>query len=128
MCAQFTFLSGGGFERHSRPPFSMPSYRRRPDAGGIGGLRREPPWRKKRFDIMRQSAGCQKIACCSPWLYAFHTEPSCHDLHELKGNALAVGAVVPFCRCVFQYRGTPFPRCRGPPDQSEFLAIQTDRR
>ena len=44
----------------SRPPFFMPSYWRRPDAGGIGGLRREPPWRKKRFDIMRQSAGCQK--------------------------------------------------------------------
>ena len=61
-------------------------------------------------------------------LYALRTEPLCHDLHELKGNALAVGAVVPFCRCVFQYRGTPFPRCRGPPDQSEFLAIQTDRR
>ena len=52
-----------------------------------------------------------------------------HDLHELKRNALAVGAVVPFCRCVFLYRGTPsFPRCRGPPDQSEFLAIQADRR
>ena len=56
-------------------------------------------------------------------------ECSTTDTYELKRNALAVGAVVPFCRCVFLYRGTPsFPRCRGPPDQSEFLAIQTDRR
>lgn len=26
MCAQFTFLSGGGFKRHSRPPVSILSY------------------------------------------------------------------------------------------------------
>ena len=39
---------------NSRPPFSMPSYWRRPDAGGIGGPRREPPWSKERFDRIRR--------------------------------------------------------------------------
>ncbi|MBM6920142.1 helix-turn-helix domain-containing protein [Phocea massiliensis] len=78
---------------------------------------------------MNKLCTVKKTSRFSTGYYALHTELSCHDLHELKRNALAVGAVVPFCRCVFLYRGTPsFPRCRGPPDQSEFLAIQTDRR
>ena len=62
--------------------------------------------------------------------YTLYTELSYHDLYELKRNALAVWDNAPFCRCVFLlYRGTlSFPCCRGPPDQSEFPAIQTDRR
>ena len=47
-------------KHNSRPPFSMPSYWRRPDAGEIGGLRREPPWSKERFDKLRQATYCQK--------------------------------------------------------------------
>ena len=41
-------------KHYSRPPFSLPSNWRRPDADGIGGLRREPPWSKERFDKFRR--------------------------------------------------------------------------
>ena len=51
-----------------------------------------------------------------------------HNLYELERNALAVWDISPYSKCVFLYIELPLPRCRGPPDQSEFLAIQTDRR
>lgn len=43
----------------------------------------------------------QKALCFSEELYVFCGELVCRNLYELKGDALALWADVPSCRCVF---------------------------